>query len=238
MSSFSRQALVVFTVFWKNMMANIKPWLQFVKWYLEAIMNGRGNYQEKVMTNCRAPFSQRSVNLNWPTRAQSGTCSSRFQTAVDVEHGSRMFVLPHGRILSKLSTTKNGLGSPWGFYIMGNLSCFMEIWFLWWFVAPYRDERVFCEVGSLRTIVRVGRIAGLPLCSERGTTTMGKSSKTASNRPQTTYKTQWQPHVVVDYFYFNISAHILPFWNILQIPIQSFILKSLAPEVPMQNRSV
>ena len=50
----------------------------------------------------------RGVNLNWPIRAQSGTCSSRFQTAVDVEHGSRMFVLPYGRILFKLSTTKNG----------------------------------------------------------------------------------------------------------------------------------
>ena len=30
------------------------------------------------------------------------------QTAVDVEHGPRMVVLPHGRILFKFSTTKNG----------------------------------------------------------------------------------------------------------------------------------
>ena len=29
--------------------------------------------------------------------------------AVDVEHGSRVFVLPYGRILLKFSTTKNGL---------------------------------------------------------------------------------------------------------------------------------
>ena len=42
-------------------------------------------------------------------RAQSGTCSSRFQTAVDVEHSSRMFMLPYGRIIFKFSTTKNGL---------------------------------------------------------------------------------------------------------------------------------
>ena len=28
---------------------------------------------------------------------------------VDVEHGSRMFVLPYGRILFKFSTTKKGL---------------------------------------------------------------------------------------------------------------------------------
>ena len=126
MSSFSRQVLVVFTAFWKNMMVNIKPWLQFVKWYLEAIMNGRGNYQEKVMTNCRAPFSQRSLNLNWPIRAQSGTYSSRFQTAVDVEHGSRMFVLPHGRILFKLSTTKNGLVITLGVLYNGEF-----IWLYW-----------------------------------------------------------------------------------------------------------
>ena len=33
----------------------------------------------------------------------------RFQTALDVEHGSRMFVLPYGRILFMFSTTKNGL---------------------------------------------------------------------------------------------------------------------------------
>ena len=32
-----------------------------------------------------------------------------FQTAVDVEHGPRMVVLPYGRILFKFSTTKNGL---------------------------------------------------------------------------------------------------------------------------------
>ena len=32
-----------------------------------------------------------------------------FQTAVEVEHGSRMFVVPYGRILFKFSTTKNGL---------------------------------------------------------------------------------------------------------------------------------
>ena len=51
----------------------------------------------------------RGVNLNWPIRAQSRTCSSRFQTAVDVEHGPRMVVLPYGRILLKFSTTKNGL---------------------------------------------------------------------------------------------------------------------------------
>ena len=49
------------------------------------------------------------VKLNLPIRAQSGTCSSRFQTAADVENGSRMFVLPYGRILFKFSTTKNGL---------------------------------------------------------------------------------------------------------------------------------
>ena len=51
----------------------------------------------------------RGVNLNWPIRAQSGTCSSRFQTAVDVEHGPRMVVLPYGWILFKFSTTENGL---------------------------------------------------------------------------------------------------------------------------------
>ena len=33
-----------------------------------------------------------------------------FQTAVDVEHGPRMVVLPYGRILFKFSTTKNGVG--------------------------------------------------------------------------------------------------------------------------------
>ena len=49
------------------------------------------------------------VNLISPIRVQSGTCSSRFQTAVDVEHGSHMFVLPYGRILFKFSMTKNGL---------------------------------------------------------------------------------------------------------------------------------
>ena len=32
-----------------------------------------------------------------------------FQTAVDVEHGPRMVVLPYGRILFKFSTTKNGV---------------------------------------------------------------------------------------------------------------------------------
>ena len=32
-----------------------------------------------------------------------------FQTAVDVEHGPRMVVLPYGRTLFKFSTTKNGL---------------------------------------------------------------------------------------------------------------------------------
>ena len=32
-----------------------------------------------------------------------------FQTAVDVEHGTRMVVLPYGRILFKFSTTKNGV---------------------------------------------------------------------------------------------------------------------------------
>ena len=90
----------------------------------------------------------RGVNLNWPIRAQSGTCSSRFQTAVDVEHGPRMVVRPYGRILFKFSTTKNGLG---------NLSGFMEIWFLWRLVVPHRDERTFCEVGTLRTIVRMER---------------------------------------------------------------------------------
>ena len=35
-------------------------------------------------------------------------CSSRFQTAVDIEHGSHMFVLPYGQILFKFSMTKNG----------------------------------------------------------------------------------------------------------------------------------
>ena len=32
-----------------------------------------------------------------------------FQTAVDVEHGPRMVVLPYGRISFKFSTTKNGV---------------------------------------------------------------------------------------------------------------------------------
>ena len=32
-----------------------------------------------------------------------------FQTAVDVEHGPRMVVLPYVRLLFKFSTTKNGL---------------------------------------------------------------------------------------------------------------------------------
>ena len=32
-----------------------------------------------------------------------------FQTAVDVENGHRMVVLPYGRILFKFSTTKNDL---------------------------------------------------------------------------------------------------------------------------------
>ena len=90
------------------------------------------------------------VNLNWPIRAQSGTCSSRFHTAVDVEHDSRMFVLQYGRILFKFSTTKMVLWSPWGFCMMGNLCGCMEIWFLWWFVAPHPDE-------SFRTIVRMER---------------------------------------------------------------------------------
>ena len=51
----------------------------------------------------------RGVNLNRPIRAQSGTCFSRFETAVDAEHGSRMFVLPYGRISFKFSTAKNDL---------------------------------------------------------------------------------------------------------------------------------
>ena len=57
-------------------------------------------------------------------------------------------------------------------------------------------------------------LASLPLCWKKGTTLIEKSPKTASNRPQTTHKMQWQPHFEVGYFYFNISAHILPFWNI------------------------
>ena len=50
-----------------------------------------------------------------------------FQTAVDVEHGSRVFVLPYGRILVKLSTTKNGRVIIWRFCMKGNLPGFMEI---------------------------------------------------------------------------------------------------------------
>ena len=34
-----------------------------------------------------------------------------FQTAVDVEHGPHMVVLPYGRILFKFSTTKKGIVS-------------------------------------------------------------------------------------------------------------------------------
>ena len=34
--------------------------------------------------------------------------------------------------------------------MMGNLSGFMEIWILWWFVAPFRDKWAFCESVSLR----------------------------------------------------------------------------------------
>ena len=34
--------------------------------------------------------------------------SRGFQTAVEVEHGSRLFVLPYGRILFKFSTAKIG----------------------------------------------------------------------------------------------------------------------------------
>ena len=37
--------------------------------------------------------------------------------------------------------------------MMGNLSGFMEICFF--LVIPHRDKRVFCEVGSLRTVVRM-----------------------------------------------------------------------------------
>ena len=54
-----------------------------------------------------------------------------FQTAVDVEHGPRTVVLPYVRILLKFSTTKNGLVIIWRFCMIGNLSGFMEIRFLW-----------------------------------------------------------------------------------------------------------
>ena len=51
-----------------------------------------------------------------------------FQTAVDVEHGSRLFVLPYGRILLKFSTTKNDRVITLEVFIMkGNLPGFVEI---------------------------------------------------------------------------------------------------------------
>ena len=31
--------------------------------------------------------------------------------------------------------------------MISNLSDFKEIWILWWFVAPLRDERAYCEIG-------------------------------------------------------------------------------------------
>ena len=58
--------------------------------------------------NCSQLFA-RGMNLNWPIRAQSERCSSRFQTAGDVEHGSHLFMLPYGWILFEFSMTKNGL---------------------------------------------------------------------------------------------------------------------------------
>ena len=156
----------------------------------------------------------RGVNLNWPIRAQIGTCSSRFQTAVDVDNGSRLFVLPYGRILFKFSTTKMVLWSPWRFCMMGNLSGFMEIWSYGDSLLPIVTRGCLVKLVRWEQLWEWSEIAGLQLRSKRGTTPMGKSPKTASNRPQTKHKTQWQPHLEVSYFYFNTSAHILPFWNI------------------------
>ena len=93
-----------------------------------------------------------------------------------------MFVLPYdnGRILSKFSTTKNSLVITLGglydrefIWLYGNM-IFMLI------RSPFvtrEAQRVFCEVGSLRTIVRMERIAGLPLRSKGGTTPMGNRLK-------------------------------------------------------------
>ena len=80
-----------------------------------------------------------------------------FQTAVDVEHGLRLLDCPMVEYYSSLLQQKMVVWSPWWLCIKGNLPGFMEIWFLWCFVAPHREERAFCEIGPLRTIVRMER---------------------------------------------------------------------------------
>ena len=100
-------------------------------------------------------------------------------------------------IQSNFLQQKLVMWSPWRLCIKGNLPGFMEIWFLWCFVSPHRDERAFCEVGPLRTIVRMER-TDRPSTSFWGRNNSDrKSPKTASNRPQTTHKRQWQPHLEV-----------------------------------------
>ena len=96
----------------------------------------------------------RGVNLNWPVGAQSGTCSSRVSNS-----RRRRTWSTHGRaaVWSSFLRQKIVLWSFWRFCMTGNLPGFMEIWFLSWFVAPHRDERAFCEVGTLRTIVKMER---------------------------------------------------------------------------------
>ena len=49
-----------------------------------------------------------------------------FQTAVDVEHGPRMVVLPYVRILLKFSTTKNGLAII--LEVLCDGECILALW--------------------------------------------------------------------------------------------------------------
>ena len=67
------------------------------------------------------------MNLDGPIRAQSGTWSSRFQTAVDVEHGLRLLDCRMVEYSVRFSATKNGRVITLEVCIKGNLPGFMEI---------------------------------------------------------------------------------------------------------------
>ena len=149
--------------------------------------------------NCTCPsplvgseLFARGVNLNWPIREQSGTCSSRFQTAVGVENGSRLFVLPYVRILFKFSTTKNGL--------VITLEILYDGEFIWLYgnmifmvihCSPLWRESILWSWFAEKNCENGANWPAFHFVLRRGTTPMGKSPKTASNRPQTTHKTPW-----------------------------------------------
>ena len=160
----------------------------------------------------------RGVNLNWPIRAQSGTCSSRFQTAIDIEHV--WFTHVHAAVWSIIIQVF--YDKKWSCDHLGGF-VWREIYLALWkydfydvSLPPIVMRELFVKLVRWEQLWEWSELTGLLLRFKGGTTPTGNRLK----RPRIILKlhTRRNDNLTlrynVGYFYFNISAHILPFCNI------------------------